>query len=77
MKKFLSALCVTVVIGMLSCALGTLSVFAEEPEYEKREITTYVFSLENVKTTECVFSGVLPEVPYIDPVDYLSAVFTN
>lgn len=77
MKKFLSALCIIIVIGMLSCALGTLSVFAEEPEYEKREITTYVFSLENVKTTECVFSGVLPEVPYIDPVDYLSAVFTN
>ncbi len=73
MKKIIS---LVMAFCMLS-GIFAVVVYAKDPEYEKRDVTTYVFSLDNVKTTSCVFSDILPDVPYIDPVDYLSAIYTD
>lgn len=76
MKKTVSVISVVIAVSLLFSVFASV-VHADGPEYEKRDVTTYVFSLENVKITACVFSSVLPDVPYIDPVDYLSTIYTD
>lgn len=77
MKKSLSIISVTLALSLLFAAFCALTAHAEGPEYTKKDVTTYVFSIDNVKTTSCVFSSLLPEAPYIDPVDFLSTVYIN
>lgn len=44
--------------------------------FTKKEIPTYVYSMEEKKTTECLFSDALPSMPYVDPVDYMNNIYT-
>lgn len=62
---------------LLLGSFPAFEVFAQEPDYVKKDIPTYVFSLDNVRTTACVFSSLLPDVPYVDPVDYMSVIYTS
>ena len=76
MKKAFSAISVLLACLLLFGAFG-FAAAAEGTEPEFREIATFVFSLDNQKTTGCVFLPGLPNAPYIDPVDYLSTIYTG
>ena len=84
MKKIISALCLLLSALLVFGSLGMLSVFADEtPEeaeevtLEKKDVNAYVFTEEDTITIECVFRSDLPDVPYIDPVDYLNVIYTD
>ena len=78
MKKFLSLLSLLLTAVLLFGAVGSFCIHADETgNYEKKEVTAYLFSMEETATIECVFFDALPEVPYIDPVDYLGVIFTD
>ena len=84
MKKIISALCLLLSALLVFGSLGMLSVFADEtPEeaeevtLEKKDVNAYVFTEEDTITIECVFRSDLPDVPYIDPVDYVNGIYTD
>ncbi|MBQ9469099.1 MAG: hypothetical protein IJU52_08855 [Clostridia bacterium] len=76
MKRVLSVLSLLLTAVLLFGAVGALGVHADE-DFAKKEVTAYIFSLEETKTLECVFFDALPEVPWIDPADYLGVIFTD
>ena len=72
-------LALTVLVSALP--LGVIAAHAddeaEEVTVEKKEVNAYVYSLENTKTFECLFRSDLPDVPYIDVIDYLNVIYTD
>ena len=65
-------------ISLLTALFASTAVFAKaRSDYEKRSVTTYFFNLEDTGTTECLFFEDEPNVAYIDPVDYLSRIYTT
>lgn len=79
MKKSVSIISLLLALLLVFSTVGTLGVFAdgEEEGYSRKEVTGYIFSLESEKTFECIFKNALPEVPYIDVLDYLNVVFID
>lgn len=58
-----------------SCAALTVSA-ADADSITKKAVTTYLYSMDKQTELECLFTEELPEVPYIDPEDYMDHVFT-
>ena len=76
MKKSISILsALLAVIMIVSIALPTVA-FASEKEEDKaaleaKSIVAFLYSMSETTTIECLFDAKLPNVPYIDRVDYL------
>ena len=78
MKKTLSIISIVLVAAMISGVFGAISVNAADPSiYTASDVTAYIFSLESEKTLKCLFRDDLPDVPYINPEDYLNVVYLD
>ena len=55
------------------------AVFADdEPAaFEKKAVTTYLYSMEKSEQLECLFRSDLPEIPYIDFEQYADRIYTE
>ena len=78
MKKTVSVISAVLASCICLSALSSTAVSAEErSDYEKRELTAYLYDKEKTTTKECLFFADEPSVPYIDPVEFLSGIFTS
>lgn len=77
MKKALSAVSILLVIAVFSGVFGAVGVNAEGAYYTQKDVKAYVFTLESTKTVRCLFRSDLPDVPYIEPTDYLNVIYTD
>lgn len=49
----------------------------EPAAFEKKAVTTYLYSMEKSEQFECLFSSKLPDVPYIDFEAYADRIYTE
>ena len=49
----------------------------EPAAFEKKAVTTYLYSMEKSEQLECLFSSSLPDVPYIDFEAYADRIYTE
>ena len=74
MKKYLSFVSsVLALIMIISAAVPALALDSEKT-FEQREVTAYLYSPEKTKTVICLFETDMPDVPYIEILDYLDAI---
>ena len=76
-KTSVSVFSLLMAATLLFGTLGSLFVMADEPSYTERDVTAYLYSLEETKSIRCVFYDDLPEVPYLDPCDFFEVIFTS
>ena len=77
MKKTKSFVSILTIVALLLGAFGAISVNATDPVYAAKDVTAYMFSVESTKTLTCLFRDDLPEVPYINPMDYLNIIYAD
>ena len=77
MKRIISFISFILAAVISFGALGAVGVAAEGTGYTVRNVDAYVYTLDSTTEIECVFYDVLPEVPFVDPADYLSVIFTD
>ena len=78
MKKTISAISMTLVLLICLSAFTSTAAYAEERSgYEKRELTAYLYGKEKTTTKECLFFADKPSVPYINPAEFLSGIYTS
>ena len=71
MKKAKYILCIILTaVFIFSTAAPAAALDADK--FEARQVTAYLFSMEKTATLLCYFDPALPEVPYIDVLDYFS-----
>ena len=76
MKRSLKTISVILSSALIMSAAAATTVFAAETDaIEKRELTAYLFNMEDTKTIECIFTSALPEVPYIEVSDYVGTIY--
>ena len=76
MKKSLSIIGVILSGAMVLAVSAPAPVSAVSDAIEKRSVTAYLYNMNNSKEIECLFTSALPDMPYIDAVDYLNSVYT-
>ncbi|MBQ7186119.1 MAG: hypothetical protein IJR91_00660 [Ruminococcus sp.] len=56
----------------------SLSAFAEETEggYDKKTLTAYLYSKDDSKELDCLFTKANPDLPYLKAEDFLDSIFT-
>ena len=63
--------------AVFALSLFPVSAFADKaPDYEKKDVTAYRYSLDKSETLQCLFTKNLPEVPYVNVEDYLDRLYT-
>ena len=74
MKKLAAA----ALAAMLATSSLSLSAFAEaeESSFEKRSVKAYLFSMDESKQLDCLFTKENPDMPYMGVKDYLDNIFT-
>ena len=77
MKKILSFISFLLAAAMLFGMTGAIGVGAVGADYTVKDVTAYLFTLDDTTTLECVFYDDLPEVPYVDPCDFLGTIYTD
>ncbi len=80
MKKSVSLMSIAMVFSlMVQLFAAPLTVAAETTgnEYEKKAVPTYIHSMDNKTTTDCLFFKDIPNVAYIDPADYIKPLFVD
>ena len=75
MKKTIAVLSVFLVVILIFSAAAPAAAL-DADKFEARQITVYLFSMEEKTTVTCLFNRDLPEVPYIDIADYFSFVYS-
>ena len=74
MKKSFSIISVLLIAALLAGSFATVAGALDEP-YTLRDVTAYVYSPDSTKTIKLAFYDELPEIPYIDPCDYLEIIY--
>ena len=74
MKKRYFALSLILSAGIAVFPAASLPALAAPDDIVKKEITAYLFNMDDTKKINCIFSDKLPDVPYITAGDYLSCV---
>ena len=73
-KKTVSIVLTFVLV--ISLAVPSLTVGATETIVTKN-LTTYLYSIDQQTEMECLFTSALPEIPYIDAADYLNQIYND
>lgn len=76
MKKT-SIISIFIAVSMLLGSFAAISVNAADPVYTSRDVKAYIFSIESTAYVTCLFRDDLPDVPYIDPADYLNVIYAD
>jgi len=77
MKKTISFISALMALLMIISAAAPLSAFAEEKEkaFSEKELTAYLFNMDDTVSITCLFEDTLPVFPYISAVDYLDRMY--
>lgn len=76
MKKAVSFIGIFTLAAILFSSFGTVAAGAVSI-YTARDVTAHVFTLGDTITIGCLFKSDLPEIVYIDPVDYLNVIYKD
>ena len=71
-----SALSASLILTACTVPAGMTAHAAETANTTKKEIPTYIYSMDEQVTTECLFLDSLPLVPYMEPDAYFDHIFT-
>ena len=52
-----------------------VTAFATEEEITKKDITAYLYGMEDSETLQCLFKSTMPDIPYISTVDFCDNIF--
>lgn len=80
MKKNVAWMSMLLVFTLVVQMFVAPMAFAAETtgaDYEKKSVPTYIRSMDNKTTTDCLFYKDLKDVVYIDPADYIRPLFTD
>ena len=75
MKRQAKILSVILSSVLLLSMTTPVTAFAAEEAIVRKDITAYLYSMENTETLSCVFISSMPDMPYISTVDFLSNIF--
>ncbi len=71
-KKIISLI---MIIAVLASCIIPASAAASSGGQRTKDITAYVFSMDDSKKLTCLFTDQLPSVPYIEVTDYLNTIY--
>ena len=71
-----SALSASLILTACTVPAGMTAHAAETANTTKKEIPTYIYSMDEQTATECLFLDSLPLVPYMEPDAYFDHIFT-
>ncbi len=74
MKKILSIVLTTLIL-VASLATAPISATADPISYSEKEVEAYLFSMDDTATFTCLFRDDIPDLLYIDAVDYLNQLY--
>ena len=74
MKKAFPVLSLFLAFVILFSSASVVS-YADGPGCTKKDVTAYIYSLDESETLTCLFLDTLPEEPYIDAIDYLKHAY--
>ena len=74
MKRIHSLLSIILSAAITAGCAAPLTAHAENDGLTKKELTAYLFSMDDTTKLNCIFSDKLPDVPYITAGDYLGCV---
>ena len=78
MKKFLPTLSLILSSALVMTATATTTVYAEKSDtMETKTLDAYLYSTDDLTSVECLFDPELPDVPYIDIVDYYNNIYRD
>lgn len=78
MKKSLKAISMILSSTLVISAFASATAFAAENDaIEKRELTAYLFNMDDTTTLDCMFTSSLPDIPYIELSDYVGVIYTE
>lgn len=64
------------VIAVLASCIFPASAAASSGGQRTKDVTAYVFSMDDSKKLTCLFTDKLPSIPYIEVTDYLNTIYT-
>ena len=74
MKKILTIIsALLVIIFAASAAVPALAL--DDDKYIEKEVTAYMYSMDKTETFTCLFNSDLPDVPFMDVIDFLSKTY--
>ena len=78
MKKSLKAISMILSSTLVMSAFATATAFAAENDaIEKRELTAYLFNMDDTTKLDCMFTSSLPDIPYIELSDYVGVIYND
>lgn len=75
MKKGSSVICAVIAFIFIFASAVPAYALGDGKTFEKRNITTYIYGMDNSTALQCLFDTELQEVPYINVLDYLSFTY--
>ena len=75
MKKIKSYISIMLSSVMILGMAVPVKTFATEDEITKKDVTAYLYSMENSETLQCLFKSNMADMPYISTVDFCNNVF--
>lgn len=75
MKKTISVISFMLAFLLLFGVAGPLAAYAAEKPYEIKELTAYLFDMDHTAGYDCLFSNILPDMPYMDAAEYLNNIY--
>lgn len=76
MKRFFAVTALAAFLLSLTASLPATAAPTEKAAYQSRQLTAYYYSKEEKSTLTCLFRDDLPDIPYINAVDYLNQLYT-
>ena len=71
-KKIISLI---MIVAVLASCIIPASAAASSNGQRTKDVTAYVFSMDDSKKLTCLFTDQLPSVPYIEVTDYLNTIY--
>ena len=75
MKKLLSVLLILSLLFSHAAVLSSAAP-ADSVSYKSKQVTAYLYSMDETKNMTCLFRDDLPMIPYISAVDFLNQLYT-
>ncbi len=75
MKKIMSTVSIALSSALLLSMAAPVTAFAVGDEVTQKDVTAYLYSMEDSETLQCIFKSTMPDMPYISTVDFCDNIF--
>lgn len=75
MKKIMSTVSISLSSAILLSMAAPMTVLAVDEEVTQKDVTAYLYSMENTEMLKCLFKSTMPDMPYISTVDFCTNIF--